>query len=130
MELVKDLEVRSSSWVLNLTTRLLIRDRKEDKVGDGRVEIEAEITVMSTSQEMPQIASNHQKPGERPGTGSLQRLQKELTLPTPRPWPSGPSTVREQLPVVFTHAVCGHLLRQRQETQTGSVPNACLHRRP
>lgn len=80
---------------------------------------------VSTSQRMSRIAGSYQKLGERHGTGSLSEppkskhtcLNLDLRLPVSR-------TVREQIPDVLNHQVCGNTAALGNEY---TLPSQLVH---
>lgn len=74
---------------------------------DKHVKIGRDLSSAAINQGTPKIVCNHQK---------LERARKELSPePSPRAWPywhlgfplRASKTVRESIPVVFSHPVCG-----------------------
>lgn len=77
----------------------------------------------STSLEMPRLPANHQKPGERQGTESLQGLQKKPALPTPlRSWHRfwTPELLQNAF-LCVSCSLCGACYGSPWETNTGEL---------
>lgn len=72
-------------WVQNPRTSILMRRQKrtEETQKSRQCEEDRNGSDVSTSQEMPQTASSHQKLGGRHGTILPQSLQKKPALQTP-----------------------------------------------
>ena len=69
-------------------------------------------SIVSTSQGMPRITGDHKNLGEGPGTDSPSESPKKPILPTPWFRTSDSRTGRQYISIVFSHPMCGPLLRQ------------------
>lgn len=69
-----------SYWIRVSPSQETEKDTKiQRKEGDVNIETKIGVTCLP-AKECQGLSANHQKPGERHGTGSLPRLQKEPTL--------------------------------------------------
>lgn len=74
-------------------------------------------TTCAQAREHHRLPENHQKPGDRPGTDSASRPQKEPPCPH-LAFEHPASSLVKQWICWLSHPVCGNLLQQSQETNT------------